>query len=101
MAEAVADYFKYENWDLEAAVTEIAAKKFPFPVLQLQADSDSSQPATNFANAANAAKPLSSAVPATIYDLRNCRYGEVIAARQDFLRLNIKVYNTIGLNDFP
>ena len=145
VAEAVADYFKYENWDLEAAVAKIANNKFPFTVLQLQADSDSSQPVENFAdaskypgvklewitnashfdnldqpeqvaeginrflaagrgNATNSAKPLSSAGSATsaaIGDLRNYRYGEVLAVRRDFLRLNVKVYNTIGLNDCP
>ena len=44
VAEAVAQYFRYENWDLEAAVTKVANNTFPFPVLQLQADSDASQP---------------------------------------------------------
>jgi len=51
VAEAIANYFKYENWDLEAAVTKIANNNFPFPVLQLQADSDPSQPKENFADA--------------------------------------------------
>ena len=50
VAEAIANYFKYENWDLEAAVTKVANNTFPFPVLQLQADSDASQPAANFAD---------------------------------------------------
>jgi epoxide hydrolase 4 len=51
VAEAIANYFKFENWDLEAAVTKVAHNHFPFPVLQLQADSDSSQPKESFADA--------------------------------------------------
>ena len=51
VAEAIANYFKYENWDLETAVTKIAENHFPFPVLQLQADSDPSQPVASFADA--------------------------------------------------
>ncbi len=51
VAEAIANYFKYENWDLEAAVSKIANNTFEFPVLQLQADSDASQPRENFADA--------------------------------------------------
>ena len=51
VAEAIANYFKYENWDLEAAVAKVANNHFPFPVLQLQADSDRSQPVENFADA--------------------------------------------------
>jgi pimeloyl-ACP methyl ester carboxylesterase len=51
VAEAIANYFKYENWDLETAVTKVANNTFHFRVLQLQADSDASQPATNFADA--------------------------------------------------
>lgn len=50
VAEAIAGYFQYANWDLEAAVTRIAKNKFNFAVLQLQADSDSSQPMENFAD---------------------------------------------------
>ncbi len=50
VAEAIANYFKYENWDLEAAVTKIAQNTFPFPVLQLQADGDPSQPVSSFAD---------------------------------------------------
>jgi epoxide hydrolase 4 len=50
IAEAIANYFKTENWDLEAAVTKIADNRFDFPVLQLQADSDASQPASSFAD---------------------------------------------------
>ena len=51
VAEAIANYFKYESWDLETAVTKIAENRFPFPVLQLQADSDPSQPRESFADA--------------------------------------------------
>jgi pimeloyl-ACP methyl ester carboxylesterase len=50
VAEAIANYFKYESWDLEAAVTKIATNRFPFPVLQLQADGDPSQPVSSFAD---------------------------------------------------
>jgi pimeloyl-ACP methyl ester carboxylesterase len=50
VAEAIANYFKYENWDLEAAVTKIAENRFSFPVLQLQADSDPAQPMSSFAD---------------------------------------------------
>jgi pimeloyl-ACP methyl ester carboxylesterase len=50
VAEAIANYFKYENWDLEAAVTKIAENKFTFPLLQLQADSDPSQSVSSFAD---------------------------------------------------
>jgi pimeloyl-ACP methyl ester carboxylesterase len=31
VAEAIANYFKFDNWDLEAAVTKIANNKFGFP----------------------------------------------------------------------
>ena len=50
VAEAIATYFRFENWDLEAAVTKIANNHFNFPVLQLQADSDASQPKESFAD---------------------------------------------------
>jgi len=50
VAEAIAGYFQYKNWDLEAAVTRIAKNKFNFAVLQLQADSDQSQPIEDFAD---------------------------------------------------
>lgn len=50
VAEAIANYFKYGNWDLEAAVTKVANNHFPFPVLQLQADSDPSQPKESFSD---------------------------------------------------
>jgi pimeloyl-ACP methyl ester carboxylesterase len=48
VAKAVANYFQFANWDLESGVTKIANNKFNFPVLQLQADSDPSQPKTDF-----------------------------------------------------
>jgi len=50
VAEAIANYFKYDNGDLEAAVTKIAENRFAFPVLQLQADSDPAQPVSSFAD---------------------------------------------------
>jgi epoxide hydrolase 4 len=50
VAEAISNYFKLENWDLEAALTKIANNSFSFTVLQLQADSDPAQPKENFAN---------------------------------------------------
>jgi pimeloyl-ACP methyl ester carboxylesterase len=50
VAEAIANYFKVENWDLEAALTKIANNSFNFQVLQLQADSDPAQPKENFAD---------------------------------------------------
>lgn len=50
VAEAIANYFKLENWDLEAAVTKIANNPFSFTVLQLQADADPAQPKENFAD---------------------------------------------------
>jgi epoxide hydrolase 4 len=50
VAEAIANYFQYKNWDLEAAVTRIAENRFAFPVMQLQADSDPAQPMSSFAD---------------------------------------------------
>jgi pimeloyl-ACP methyl ester carboxylesterase len=50
VAEAISQYFRFENWDLEAAVSKIANNSFGFPVLQLQADSDPSQPRESFAD---------------------------------------------------
>ena len=44
VAEAIAHYFQYANWDLEAAVSKIANGRFDFPILQLQADQDPAQP---------------------------------------------------------
>jgi pimeloyl-ACP methyl ester carboxylesterase len=40
------------NWDLDAAVGKICTNAFPFPVLQLQADSDPAQPPAIFADVA-------------------------------------------------
>jgi len=50
VAKAIANYFKFGNWDLEAAVTKIANNTFGFPVLQLQADSDPAQLKENFSD---------------------------------------------------
>lgn len=33
--------------------------------------------------------------------MRNRRYGEVLIVRQNFLKLNVKVYATSGLNECP
>lgn len=41
-------YFQGENWDLDAAIGKICKNKFPFPVLQLQADRDPAQPPSMF-----------------------------------------------------
>lgn len=43
-------YFDADNWDLTAAIGEICKNEFPFPVLQLQADSDPAQPPSIFAD---------------------------------------------------
>jgi pimeloyl-ACP methyl ester carboxylesterase len=40
------------NWDLDAAIGKICANTFPFPVVQLQADSDPAQPPSIFADVA-------------------------------------------------
>jgi pimeloyl-ACP methyl ester carboxylesterase len=45
-------YFMARNWDLNAAIGKICANAFPFPVLQLQADSDPAQPPAIFADVA-------------------------------------------------
>ncbi len=50
VAQAIAGYFQFTNWDLEAAVAKVANNHFPFPVLQLQADSDPAQPVASFAD---------------------------------------------------
>jgi pimeloyl-ACP methyl ester carboxylesterase len=47
-------YFKRSNWDLEALTTKICKNKFPFPVLQLQADSDPAQPQSIFTDVSTA-----------------------------------------------
>ena len=52
VAEINPKYFKAVNWDLNAAIGKICKNNFPFPVLQLQADSDPSQPRSIFAEAA-------------------------------------------------
>ena len=44
VAEAAASYFLPLNRDMEALFDKIAFNDFPFPVMQLQADSDPSQP---------------------------------------------------------
>jgi epoxide hydrolase 4 len=41
---AVSQYFLSKNRDIDALTTKIAFNNFPFPVMQLQADSDPSQP---------------------------------------------------------
>ena len=51
VSEMVPNYFLRRNWDLDAAITKICKNNFVFPVLHLQADSDSSQPPSIFANA--------------------------------------------------
>jgi pimeloyl-ACP methyl ester carboxylesterase len=43
-------YFQSKNWDLFSAIGKIGRDKFPFPILQLQADSDPAQPIELFAN---------------------------------------------------
>jgi pimeloyl-ACP methyl ester carboxylesterase len=45
-------YFLTSNWDLGTAIGKICKNNFPFPVLQLQADSDPAQPKSIFADAA-------------------------------------------------
>jgi epoxide hydrolase 4 len=45
-------YFLTSNWDLPAALGKICKNNFPFPVLQLQADSDPAQPKSIFAGVA-------------------------------------------------
>lgn len=52
VAEMNPRYFNPANWDLTSAVGKICKNNFPFPVLQLQADSDPSQPPSIFANVA-------------------------------------------------
>jgi pimeloyl-ACP methyl ester carboxylesterase len=137
VAEAIANYFKIENWDLETAVTKVANNHFPFPVLQLQADGDPSQPTASFADAskfpgvrlewiadanhfdnldqpkqvadaingflggAAAWKTGSNEQASPVADFRNYRYGEVLMVTQNFLKLKVKAFSTIGLNDCP
>jgi len=45
-------YFQTSNWDLNTAIGKICKNSFPFPVLQLQADSDPAQPPSIFADVA-------------------------------------------------
>jgi epoxide hydrolase 4 len=45
-------YFLTRNWDLSTAIWKICKNNFPFPVLQLQADSDPAQPKSIFADVA-------------------------------------------------
>ncbi|MGD0330775.1 MAG: alpha/beta hydrolase [Nitrososphaeria archaeon] len=45
-------YFLSSNWDLDTAIGKICKNNFPFPVLQLQADSDPAQPPSIFADVA-------------------------------------------------
>jgi epoxide hydrolase 4 len=52
VAEMNPKYFKAANWDLNSAIGKICKNNFPFPVLQLQADSDASQPTSIFADMA-------------------------------------------------
>ncbi len=52
VADRVPRYFLQENWDLDAGITKICENTFPFPVLQLQADSDPAQEMSSFADAA-------------------------------------------------
>jgi pimeloyl-ACP methyl ester carboxylesterase len=52
VSDQVPNYFLKKNWDLDAAIGKICKNDFPFPVLQLQADSDPAQPKAIFADAA-------------------------------------------------
>jgi pimeloyl-ACP methyl ester carboxylesterase len=52
VSDKVPNYFLKKNWDLDAAIGKICKNDFPFPVLQLQADSDPAQPKSIFADAA-------------------------------------------------
>jgi epoxide hydrolase 4 len=52
VADRVPKYFLHSNWDLDTAIGKICTNSFPFPVLQLQADSDPAQPPSIFADAA-------------------------------------------------
>lgn len=40
----LSNYFKRSNWDLDTAMGKICKNNFPFPILQLLADSDPAQP---------------------------------------------------------
>jgi len=52
VADMVPKYFLGSNWDLDTAIGKICKNDFPFPVLQLQADSDPAQPPSIFADVA-------------------------------------------------
>ena len=52
VSDKVPEYFLQKNWDLDTAIGKICKNTFPFPVLQLQADSDPAQPPSIFADAA-------------------------------------------------
>ena len=41
-------YFQPKNWDLYSSIGKICKHNFPFPILQLQADSDPAQPKSIF-----------------------------------------------------
>jgi pimeloyl-ACP methyl ester carboxylesterase len=51
VSDMVPNYFLQKNWDLDTAIGKICNNNFPFPVLQLQADSDPAQPPSIFADA--------------------------------------------------
>jgi epoxide hydrolase 4 len=51
VAEQLPKYFEQRNWDVAAALNGFCKNKYPFPVLALQADSDTSQPKSIFAGA--------------------------------------------------
>ncbi len=53
VAEMNPGYFRPRNWDLDTALGKICKNQFPFPVLQLQADGDASQPPAIFADIAS------------------------------------------------
>ena len=52
VAEMNPRYFQHSHWDLGTALGKICKNQFPFPVLQLQGDSDQSQPQAMFAGIA-------------------------------------------------
>ena len=48
-----------------------------------------------------AAAPRDAVTSTGMTGMRNARYGEVLIVRQNFLKLNVKVYSTSGLNVCP
>lgn len=52
VADTVPRYFLRRNWDLDTAIRRACVCDYPFPLLQLQADSDPAQPRSLFADAA-------------------------------------------------